>query len=295
MHPNCFISVTDDGVLPGNGDETCKILFVKSENDDEGNGNKTENDIKNDDNVPNDIDYDYKDDNTITVVKRRTFNTFKFDKSNIIVSMIHNHGFNDFMKYSTIRMNPNKNDELCSHGGFGPWAKWKIFVENVGSHICVKLQSTKNLRFMRILENGTDIGGVGGGYTKYKVIFVKKPNVCKLESCMFPGKFIAVSKDGNVYSSDGSTDDSNMAFVENPFGKHAINQMNSVENLDIILVRHMHNKSLRINPKNRNESNGLGGWGKFAKWVVIVKQQNPLIIKLKSIVSGKFLRYILHI
>ena len=63
----------------------------------------------------------------------------------------------------------------------------------------IKLQNTHSGKYLRIQGgNQVNVGGGGGGLTRFRYHIHTHPNGVKLESCKFPGKYIAIRPNGNV-------------------------------------------------------------------------------------------------
>jgi len=118
---------------------------------------------------------------------------YQFKQNNLVV-LKHHHG-------KHIRVYPENTNEVDGHGGIGEYAIWLCELE--GNFI--KLKNQYSQKYLRIWQNGQqiDADGEGGPFTLFKVHFVEFPNVVKLESERFVGRFIAVNEHGKVHVGEG--------------------------------------------------------------------------------------------
>jgi hypothetical protein len=93
-----------------------------------------------------------------------------------------------------LRADPKKETEADPAGKMGEWAQWKAHLHENGG--VMQLENVKTGKYLRILDGKhVDVGGIGGKFTMFKVHRVSN-GYCKLESVEFPGKFIAVDRNG---------------------------------------------------------------------------------------------------
>jgi hypothetical protein len=101
----------------------------------------------------------------------------------------------------TIRVHPDKLEDADSEGGTGEFARWQAELD--GDY--VKFKSVKTGKYLRIWQNGkdVDVDGGGGPFTLFRVHVVEAPNVVKLESERFSGRYLAVNEHGKVIVGEG--------------------------------------------------------------------------------------------
>lgn len=75
-------------------------------------------------------------------------------------------------------------------GGDGPWAKWRVHLQQGGF---VKLQSTKTGKYLRIFNNQIDVKGDNGPFCLFKIHRINGNNKIKLQSVKFPNQWISVT------------------------------------------------------------------------------------------------------
>ena len=180
-----------------------------------------------------------------------------------------------YRKY--VRSNPSGNDQVSGHGNTSKYAQWKLHAINNNKF---KLQNAQTGKYLRIIKNGTtvDVGGNGGKFTVFKAIQhnpsnnnMVQPHMISLESQVFPGCFIAVNGECNVYSyninnNQGNKNDINLYLYARPQQLQQMNNNNnnsmnmnvSASNLQpgIVVIQHEFGKSLRVNPQNEELING---------------------------------------
>jgi len=231
------------------------------------------------------------------------FDTPYFFKQNQPVVLKHHHG-----KY--IRVNPENPNEPDGHGGTGEHSIWLCELEGD----LIKLKNQFSQKFLRIWQNGQniDVEGGGGPFTLFKVHVVESPNVVRLESERFVGRFIGVSEHGKVHIGEGGHNCTIKFFRQNiveqlikhhdPFQQPVYDHLDKVQvnlgdftaqykfkrNTEVVIL-HSQGEFLRVNPDALQFADPHGGTGEYAQWITELEDDNKLI-RLKSAKSGKYLR-----
>ena len=103
----------------------------------------------------------------------------------------------------TLRVNPARPCELDIHGGIGEFARFSVQLRDGGK--CCLLRSQHTGQFIRIFgKKQVDCAGKGGKWCVFRIRRCPDDqHVVKLESCEFPGRFIAVTREGSSIKTGG--------------------------------------------------------------------------------------------
>ena len=202
------------------------------------------------------------------------YEPFRFNgNSNESVLIAHS-----YRKY--IRSNPSSVGQVSGHGGTSKYAQWRLHSVNNDTF---KLENIYSGKYLRIINNGNsvDVGGGGGKYTLFKVQQHKlsnnnmvQPHMISLQSMAFPGCFIAVNGQCNVYSfninnqQNQNKNDINLYLYARPYQPQKQQQQQQQESKEwnndnialkpgIVAIEHAFNKHLRVKPQNELNANGM--------------------------------------
>jgi len=201
-----------------------------------------------------------------------------------------------------LRVNPGREQAIDGHGGCGRFARWSM--EHFDNE-CVKFKSTKSGRYLRIID-GTpqrvvDVGGGGGRYTLFRWNATQRT----LESTVFPGHYLAVHREQNtVMCAQRESELVSIRFelktklaklakskFDVPFNFHMHRGRQGGNPVVVVVKSNVHALSVRVNPKNLQKSNALGGCGQFARWQLIeCGTGGDKVYKLQSCKSNRYLR-----
>jgi hypothetical protein len=124
---------------------------------------------------------------------------YMFAQTNTVVIQ-HKGGGNGDNHTKFWRVNPNNLDAADPDGGKGQFAQWEADPQDGGSK--VRFKSLKTGKYLRIMNDKIDVGGIGGKWTVFKVH--KQGNgIVKLESNELGGKYLAVQGKNNIAIGNG--------------------------------------------------------------------------------------------
>lgn len=117
--------------------------------------------------------------------------------------------------YLQLKSSYNNHDVMGKNGiknEGGIWSLERMEDEN-GERNLVKIKNKKTNRYLRIHGDGDKInaGGSGGKYTLFEITLISAQNHnlrgARLESAVFPGKFIVIRPNGNIGVTDSCSGD----------------------------------------------------------------------------------------
>jgi hypothetical protein len=181
----------------------------------------------------------------------------------------------------TIRINPDKQNDVDAEGLTGEWAHWKVHLHDHGKKI--QLQSVKTGKYLRIHNTEVDAQGVGGEFTFFKVHRLSN-GYAKLESEKYPGKFIAVDKNG-VRSGDGGPY-CRLGFFRKGDAEAFSKPYHFAQKTHVVM-EHQLGEHLRVKDEGSTQPDPHGAKGKLAQWEADPEKG---YIRFKNASTGKYLR-----
>lgn len=182
---------------------------------------------------------------------------YMFAKNNTVI--ISTFGEGEFKNKQNLR---NVNGKADWQGAKGPFATWEIELE--ADKTKLRIKSTKTGKYLRIKDGKVDVDGGKGPFTLFQFHKTGQADNAlegRLQSVK-EGKYLNVGPE--------------------VFTKHYMFKHNNV-----VVLKHVGGKNLRVTPGDLDNLDGSGGLGKFAQWNA---ELNGDEVSFKSVASGKYLR-----